>query len=70
MCALVSDRRGIDMSATERKTRDLLDRLGETEHRRRLTADKIFRELRKGERADGPRTIRINPLPKLSPTLR
>ena len=33
------------------KTRALLDRLASTEHRRKLTADRIFRQLRKEDEA-------------------
>ena len=33
------------------KTRALLERLASTEHRRKLTADRIFRQLRKEDEA-------------------
>ena len=33
------------------KTRALLERLANTEHRRKLTADRIFRQLRKEDEA-------------------
>ncbi|WP_158548427.1 hypothetical protein [Parvularcula marina] len=48
-------------------TRELLERLAATELRRRLTAERIFRELRKtGEERDGP----TSDLSRLSPSLR
>ena len=36
---------------TKTKTRALLERLASTEHRRSLTADRIFRQLRKEDEA-------------------
>lgn len=57
------------MSSQPSKTRAIFERLGETEHRRRLAAEKVFRELRKGQMQDEPERTVI-PLPNLSPTLR
>jgi hypothetical protein len=51
------------------ETRALWERLGANEHRRSMTAERIFRELRKAEQSSGNPQI-INALPKLSPTLR
>ncbi len=37
------------MSETASKTRELLEKLASTQHRRSLTADRIFRQLRQEE---------------------
>ena len=39
------------MSDTPSKTRQLFEKLASTEHRRSLTADRIFRQLRKEDEA-------------------
>lgn len=39
------------MSEAESKTRELFEKLASTAHRRSLTADRIFRQLRKAEEA-------------------
>ncbi|MEM6650800.1 MAG: hypothetical protein AAF603_11185 [Pseudomonadota bacterium] len=57
------------MTQTEHKTRALFESLGATELRRRLTAEKIFRELRKGKRTQDAPSI-PNHFPKISPSLR
>lgn len=48
-------------------TKELLERLAATELRRRLTAERIFRELRKNDESrEGP----ASDLPRLSASLR
>lgn len=58
------------MAADQSMTREIYQRSGNSDYRRRMAAERVFRELRKGESArDGasqPGTV----LPHLSPTLR
>lgn len=48
-------------------TKELLEKLAATELRRRLTAERIFRELRKN---DDDRDVPVSDLSRLSPSLR
>ena len=57
------------MSATHASAREMLDQFGENQLRRRLIAERIFRELRKGE-PEVEKQPSVIPLPRLSPTLR
>ncbi|WOI54694.1 hypothetical protein [Parvularcula sp. LCG005] len=51
-------------------TREIYQRLGDSDYRRRMAAERVFRELRKGESTRDTTSRTVTVLPHLSPTLR